>query len=160
MNYRQRFYEIYKQLWLRRNVSDSELKKAIMENYQNDKDFQFQNGMYVCYNEFINNEFQNEEVIKFILNDDELYEIYLKEKDNKKEILVDEIIDGSDCEYYDNICDYLQNNGLEWDDEFNITEINDMAYTKLSYSLREFLENLTIEELKYIIGDEDEEEEE
>ncbi len=157
MSYRQRFYEIYKQMWLRLNVSDSELKKAIMEDYQNDKDFQFKNGMYVCYNEFLDMEFQDEEVMKFILNDDELYEIYLKEKDNKKEILVDKIIDGSDCEYYDSICDYLQNNGLEWDDEFNIIEINDMAYTKSSYSLREFLEGLDIEELEYIIGEDEEE---
>lgn len=157
MGYRQRFYEIYKLMWLRRNVSDSELKKAIMEDYQNDKNFQFQNGIYACYNEFIDNEFQDEEIMKFILNDNELYEIYLREKDNKKEILVDKIIDGSGCEYYDTICDYLQEKGLEWDDEFNIIEKNDMDYTKFSYSLREFLEDLDIEELEYIIGEEEEE---
>ena len=157
MNYRQRFYELYKQMWLRENVSNEELKKAIMEDYEHDDDFQFKNGMYACYREFIDMEFQDEEAMKAILNDDALFEVYLRVKDDEKESLIDQIIDGSDCEYYDNITDWLENKGLEWDDDFNIIEIDDMSYSKNSYSLRGYLNSLSVEDLKYIIGEEEEE---
>lgn len=158
MNYREKFYEIYKQKWLRNNVGENELANAIMEEYKSDSNFQFKNGMYVSYFEFINNEYQDEEVMKFILNDDKLFEIYLREKDNKCEELIDKIIKDSDCEYYDRLDDFIRyTKGLECDDEFNV--IIKENYSTQTLSLEEYLNTLTEEELEYIVGDEEDEEE-
>ena len=158
MNYRDLFYKIYKEKWLRLNVSTNELVDYIYEKAKGNDDYQFKNGMYVCYNEFIDNEYQDEEVMKFILDNEELYQLYLEHKNDVKEELIDKILKGSGCEYYDSLDDYIRYHcGYEWDDEGNV--LIEESYSKQTISLESFLNGLSEEELKGIIGEDEEEDE-
>lgn len=158
MNYRELFYKIYKEKWLRLNVSTNELVDYIYETEKGNYDYQFKNGMYVCYNEFVNNEYQDEEVMKFIIDNEELYQLYLEHKNDAKEELIDKILKGACDDYYDRLDDFIRyTNGLECDDDFNITIYD--SYSKQTISLESYLNGLTEKELRYIIGEDEEEEE-
>lgn len=91
-------YELYKQDWIHEHLSNQQIKDTIVDYFEglvdSSEDFMFQdyieeygyiNGeVYSCYDEFMDNEYHDEEYIKSLLED---YPKLLKEyqKDYKEE---------------------------------------------------------------------------
>lgn len=72
-------YLLYITDWLRRIPVDEQLE-SYRQWYDNDLDpldYNFNGQMYVCEDEFCDCEFQDEEYMRTLLNDEE-YETYLK----------------------------------------------------------------------------------
>lgn len=93
-------YELYKQDWIdthttkemRMNVLRgyyTYVQDCIEEDFDIDsfEEYSWESGygegeIYVCYDEFLDNEYLEKDYIKELLNDDNLYELYLKDLEN------------------------------------------------------------------------------
>lgn len=79
-------YQLYRVEWLDR-ISTKVQLESMRQWYDNNLDedeINYNGEMYVCYDEFMDNEFQDEEYMRTLLNDKE-YATYLK------------IIESEDC---------------------------------------------------------------
>jgi len=151
MNYRKLFYNIYKENWIRENATSQEIAEYFYELTQGYTDYQFKNGMYVCYEEFIDNEYQDPVAMYGIINNEEIFKIYIQHRFDYKEKLIDLILYGCDDDIDEGYLDFIDNNSeYEKDDNGNITVFR--GYSRISYTKEEFLNHLTEDELKEIVG--------
>lgn len=85
-------YDLYVNDWLRRMTYNSEETNLIKEYYADNeiyasyssyKDFiqdvGYKNGLYCCFDEFLRCEYSEKEYIQKLLNDDNLFKIYLED---------------------------------------------------------------------------------
>lgn len=82
-------YELYKLYWVEEHVSIHERASEIKRYYKDNCFVSFEewilingyNGsIYVSYDEFLDNEYQDEAYMKEILQDEELINLYLKDR--------------------------------------------------------------------------------
>lgn len=93
MNIKLLCYELYKIDWVRTHISTIRELNSLKKYYMNNNDLDYKNfmnsynnelntvgyddEMYVSFDEFIDNEFNDKEYIKSLLNDNDLYNQYL-----------------------------------------------------------------------------------
>lgn len=85
-------YELYKEHWLSENVTFEEKRQALKEyycEYQNEVSFDtyiedqgYHGSLYVCYDEFLGAEYLMKDFVKELLDDEQLYDVYLKDMGN------------------------------------------------------------------------------
>lgn len=92
-------YELYKQDWIDTHTTKEERlnvlrgyhiyrQDCIEEDFEIDSfeewiwEIGYVDGIYVCYDEFLDNEYLEKDYIKELLNDDNLYKMYLKDLEN------------------------------------------------------------------------------
>ena len=93
-------YELYNQDWIDTHTT-KEMRMNVLRSYYTyvqdciEEDFDIdsfeeylwgggygEGEIYVCYDEFLDNEYLEKDYIKELLNDDNLYEMYLKDLEN------------------------------------------------------------------------------
>ena len=95
MNIKLLCYELYKIDWVRTHISAIRELNSLKKYYMNNNDLDYKNfmnsynnelntveydgEMYVSFDEFIDNEFNDKEYIKSLLNDNDLYNQYLND---------------------------------------------------------------------------------
>ena len=99
MNISELCYELYKEDWKHSNIITKDMEIDSIKNYYeclitddiDSKEYTYNdyleevgyNGkLYVCYEEFLDNEYLKEDYIKELLDNDNLYEIYLQDLNN------------------------------------------------------------------------------
>ena len=85
-------YELYKEHWLSENVTFEEKRQVLKEYYclcQNGvsldtyiEDQGYHGNLYVCYDEFLGSEYLMKDFVKELLDDEQLYDVYLKDMGN------------------------------------------------------------------------------